>query len=59
MNELDSLKDRAGGLFGRGMLVSARNLRDEDRERAKKMKIELVDGKEALRLGERLKAWLA
>ena len=59
LNELDSLKDRAGGLFGRGMLVSARNLRDEDRERAKKMKIELVDGKEALRLGERLKAWLA
>lgn len=58
LNEIDTLKDRAGGLFGKGMLVSARRLRDEDRERAKKMKIELVDGLEVLRLNERLKAWL-
>lgn len=58
LNELDTLKDRVGGLFGKGMLVSARRLRDEDRERAKKMRIELVDGREVLRLNERLKTWL-
>jgi len=59
LNELDTLADRAGGLFGRAMLVSARKLRKEDRERAKKMRIELVDGTELLRLQHHLRAWLA
>jgi hypothetical protein len=58
LNELDTLADRAGGLFGRAMLVSARKLRDVDRERAKKMKIELVDGHNVLRLKEHIQNWL-
>jgi hypothetical protein len=58
LNELDTLADRAGGLFGRTMLVSARKLRKEDRERAKKMSIELVDGTEVLHLQNHLRAWL-
>lgn len=58
LNELDALSDRAGGRFGRTMLVSARKLRDVDRERAKKMKIELVDGLEVLRLKDRIQSWL-
>jgi hypothetical protein len=58
LNELDTLADRAGGLFGRAMLVSARKLRDADRERAKKMKIELVDGQDVLRLKERIQSWM-
>lgn len=58
LNELDALAERAGGLFGKAMLVSARKLRDADRERAKKMKINLVDGDEVLHLRERLSEWL-
>lgn len=58
LNELDTLADRAGGLFGRAMLVSARKFRDADRERAKKMKIELMDGLEVLRLKDRIQSWL-
>ncbi|MBW6521309.1 MAG: DUF1887 family protein [Desulfoarculaceae bacterium] len=58
LNELDTLADRAGGLFGRAILVSARRLSDFDRERAKKMKIKLVDGREVLRLKEHLQTWL-
>ncbi|MBV5329720.1 MAG: DUF1887 family protein [Chlorobium sp.] len=58
LNELDTLADRAGGLFGRAMLVSARKLSPFDRERAKKMRIELVDGLDVLLLKEHLHAWL-
>ncbi len=58
LNELDTLADRAGGLFGRAMLVSARKLSNFDRERAKKMKICLVDGVEVLRLKAHLQTWL-
>jgi len=58
LNELDTLADRAGGLFGRAMLVSARKLSKFDRERAKKMKICLVDGVEVLRLKAHLQTWL-
>ncbi|MGB9617842.1 MAG: Card1-like endonuclease domain-containing protein [Desulfomonilaceae bacterium] len=58
LNELDALAERAGGLFGKAMLVSARRLRDADRERAKKMKIKLVDGNEVLKLKEHLREWL-
>lgn len=58
LNELDTLSDRAGGLFGRPLLVSARRLSDFDRERAKKMRIELVDGQDVLHLKERIRRWL-
>jgi hypothetical protein len=58
LNELDVLAERTGGLFGKAMLVSARRLRSADRERAKKMNINLVDGGEVLHLRERLQKWL-
>jgi len=58
LNELDTLSDRAGGLFGRPMLVSARRLADFDRERAKKMKIGLIDGSDVLVLKEHIRHWL-
>ncbi len=54
LNELDSLIDRAGGLFGRPMMVSARCLSEFDRSRAAKMGIHLVDGQEVLRLDSHL-----
>jgi len=58
LNELDSLADRAGGLFGKTMLVSSRRLSEFDRSRAEKMKICLVDGPEVLRLPQHLRSWL-
>jgi hypothetical protein len=58
LNELDALSDRAGGLFGRAMLVSARRLSDYDRERGRKMKVEIVDGKDVLQLPQRIRKWL-
>ncbi|MDR3631423.1 MAG: DUF1887 family CARF protein [Desulfocapsaceae bacterium] len=58
LNELETLSDRVGGLFGRAMLVSARRLSDFDRERGKKMKIEIVDGQDVLHLKERIARWL-
>jgi hypothetical protein len=58
LNELDTLSDRAGGLFGRAMLVSARRLSDYDRERGRKMKVEIVDGRDVLYFQKRLRAWL-
>ena len=58
LNELDSLADRAGGLFGKAMLVSSRRLSDFDRSRAEKMNIHLVDGLEVPRLQHHLKTWL-
>jgi hypothetical protein len=58
LNELDTLADRAGGIFGRAMLVSARKLSDFDRVRAEKMRIKLVDGQDVLQLAEHLRSWL-
>ncbi|MFH0784215.1 MAG: DUF1887 family CARF protein [Pseudomonadota bacterium] len=58
LNELDTLSDRAGGLFGRPLLVSARRLADFDRERAKKMKIGLIDGADVLALKKNIRRWL-
>lgn len=58
LNELDALSDRAGGLFGRAMLVSARRLSGFDRERARKMKIRLVEAEELIKLADHLRDWL-
>ena len=58
LNELDALSDRAGGLFGKPLLISARKLSGYDRERAKKMKIHLIDGTEVLALKENIRLWL-
>ncbi len=58
LNELDALADRAGGLFGKAMLVSARRLSDYDRERARKMRIKLVEAEAIPNLRAELKEWL-
>lgn len=58
LNELDTLSDRAGGLFGRALLVSARRLSPYDCERARKMKIEIIDGQDVLQLHDGLRRWL-
>ncbi|OIP49943.1 MAG: hypothetical protein COZ12_01460 [Deltaproteobacteria bacterium CG_4_10_14_3_um_filter_60_8] len=55
--ELEALADKAGGPFGRAMLVSARRLSDYSRSRASRMKIEVVDGVDVLGLGKRLERW--
>ncbi|GER94300.1 DUF1887 domain-containing protein [hot springs metagenome] len=57
--ELVSLSDRALGLFGRRMLVSARQVNDPAvRERSKILKVDLVDGKNIATLKENLRQWL-
>jgi hypothetical protein len=58
LNELDTLADRAGGLFGRAMLVSARRLSDYDGERARKMKIQLVEAEAVNCLRDKLLGWV-
>lgn len=57
--ELDSIGDRALGLFGKRMLASARTIENHYiRERAKILSIDLVDGKNILTLKEKLRQWL-
>lgn len=57
--ELDSITDNALGLFGKKMLASARKIDDPYvRERAKILKIEIVDGRNIITLQEKLKQWL-
>lgn len=58
--ELDSLSDRALGLFGKRMLASARQVDDNYvRERARILNIKLIDGKNISTLKENLKQWLS
>ncbi|MDY0300869.1 MAG: DUF1887 family CARF protein [Trichlorobacter sp.] len=58
--ELDSLGDKALGLFGKRMLASARNIDNQYvKDRAKVMRIEIVDGKNIRTLKDKLKSWLA
>ncbi|MEW6117420.1 MAG: DUF1887 family CARF protein [Nitrospirota bacterium] len=57
--ELDSLSDKALGLFGKKMLASARRIDDPAiRERAKVLGIDLIDGKNIIMLKDTLKQWL-
>jgi hypothetical protein len=55
--KLDSLS-KLGGLNTRGMLVSYREIRPADRQRARDLGIELVVGRDVVRLEEKLKAWV-
>ena len=58
--ELDSLSDRALGLFGKRMLASARKIDDQYvKERARILNIELIDGKNISTLKENLRQWLS
>lgn len=58
--ELDSLSDKALGLFGKKMLTSARRVDDPAvRERANILEIDLIDGRNINTLKESLRQWLA
>lgn len=57
--ELDSLGDKALGLFGKKMLASARRVTNEYvRKRAEVLNIKIIDGKSILTLKEQLLKWL-
>ena len=56
--KLESLKDAAGGLYGKGMLVSYRKLTDAQKRRLKLNGIEYCDGLELKNLQAKLKAWV-
>jgi len=56
--ELDALSDRIGGLFGRGMLVSARTLSEYDISRAERMHIRVVHGRNVPQLAASLIDWV-
>lgn len=56
--ELDSLADKAGGLFGRSMLASIRRLSDYDRYRAKRMGLEVCDDRNILHIAKQIKTWI-
>lgn len=57
--ELDSLSDNALGLFGKRMIASVRKIsNDYVRDRAKIMKIDLIDGRNIRTLKETLQSWL-
>lgn len=56
--KLDSLRQRYGGVFSHGMIVSVRKPRAVDIQRCKELRIELLYGKDVLRLEEKLKYWI-
>ncbi len=57
--ELDSLGDKALGLFGKRMLISARQIKDPAiKERAKIQNVDIIDGKNIATLKENLRQWL-
>lgn len=58
--ELVSLSDRALGLFGKRMLLSARPINDTAvKERAKILKVDIIDGRNIRTLRDNLRQWLA
>jgi hypothetical protein len=57
--ELVSLSDRALGLFGKRMLVSARQVSDPAvRKRAEILNVDLIDGRNIATLKDNLRQWL-
>ncbi|MEJ5227395.1 DUF1887 family CARF protein [Thermodesulfovibrio sp.] len=57
--ELVSLSDKALGLFGKRMLISARTINDNFvKERARILKVDIIDGKSIVNLKENLRKWL-
>lgn len=56
--KLAEISRRVGGLGTRSMLVSYRNLRDEERRLAGALRIEVVTGSELGRLKEKIKTWV-
>ncbi len=57
--ELDSIGDTAFGLFGQRMIASARKIEDPYiKERARILRIEMIDGRNIITLKEKVKQWL-
>jgi hypothetical protein len=56
--KLDSLRDAAGGLFGRGMLVSYKKLTDYQKKRLKANKLNYCDHSHLKQLGQKIKEWI-
>ncbi len=56
--KLDSLRDAAGGLFGKGMLVSYRKLTSEQKKRLKANKLDYCDRSNLKNLSQKIKEWV-
>ncbi len=56
--KLETLKEAAGGLYGKGMLVSYRRLTDAQKQRLAANKLEFCDGANLKNLSERIKRWI-
>ena len=56
--KLDSLKERAGGIYGKAMLVSYRKVPQYARERMKTNNIEWCDGASLKELKRKIKEWI-
>lgn len=56
--KLESLRDAAGGLYGKGMLVSYRPLTDAQKRRLKANRLEFCDGPALHMFEEKLKRWV-
>jgi len=56
--KLDSLRDKAGGVYGKGMLVSYQRLTDEQKRRLSANRLEFCDGIELRNLKNRIQKWI-
>jgi hypothetical protein len=56
--KLDSLRDAAGGLFGKGLLVSCRKLTADQKKRLRANKLDYCDGSNLNNLNQKIKEWV-
>jgi hypothetical protein len=56
--KLDSLKDAAGGLFGKGMLISYRKLTDDQIKRLQANKLNYCCHSHLKHLGQKIRGWI-
>ncbi len=56
--KLESLKEAAGGLYGKGMLVSYQRLSDAQKRRLAANRLEFCDGPALKNLKEKVKQWI-
>jgi hypothetical protein len=56
--KLDSLRDAAGGLFGKGMLVSYKKLTDDQKKRLKANKLNYCDHSYLKSFRQKIKEWI-
>jgi hypothetical protein len=56
--KLENLRDAAGGLYGKGMLVSYRRLTDEQKRRLHTNRLEYCDAANLKNIKEKIKTWM-